>query len=763
MQTLAWGQQPLVVPGLQATVEVVRDKWGINHIYAKNEQDLFFAQGYCAAKDRLFQFEIWRRQATGTLAEIMGEQELSRDMGARLFAYRGDMEKELSHYHPRGKSIIVSYVRGVNAYIESVRNHPALLPFEFKLLGIQPGLWSPEIVVSRHQGIRSNVGQELNLARAIGRIGEKKVRDITWFHPLEPDLHIDSTINRTLLYDDILGPYEAVNRELQFKKEYLQSEHIPEGSNNWIISGSRTASGFPILANDPHRKISTPSLRYIVHLVAPGWDVIGGGEPVIPGVSIGHNQFGAWGLTIFETDAEDLYVYALNPDDPLQYQYKDGWKKMSSTKETFKIRGGRDTTIELFFTHHGPVTKIDRANLKAYAIRCAWLEPGGAPYLASLRIDQATTWDEFREACAYSHIPGENMIWADKKGNIGWQAVGITPIRTTHSGMVPVPGDGRYEWNGFLPIKDRPHVYNPAKGYFATANQHVTPSDYPHLRTIAYTWADAFRGNRVNEVLGKSTKATVDQSIALQTDYYSLPARELVPMIIGFRFSDSITERSRLLLQQWNKRLEPTSIAAGIYMMWERELTQIMRRQFIPRSVESFLPLQMTTVIKWLNAPTLAFRNDPIGERNQLLKTTFESAVQKMKDRFGNDMQQWKYGQVDYKHVWIKHPFSALVSDSLRALIDAGPLPRGGSGLTPNANGNADNQSAGASFRLVTDLSDWDKAMMTNTPGQSGDPSSPFYRNLFNDWANDRYFPAYYSKQKVMSAASEKIMLMPAQ
>ncbi|MEY4728381.1 MAG: hypothetical protein RLZZ390_905 [Bacteroidota bacterium] len=311
-------QQQLQVPGLKDKVEVIRDKWGVNHIYAQNEYDLFFTQGYCAAKDRLFQFEVWRRQATGTMAEIMGESALKRDVGARLFSYRGDMEKELAHYHPKGKTIINAYVDGVNAYIKEVNKNPKQLPFEFQLLGIRPEPWTPAIVVSRHQGIRSNVTQELNMARAIAKAGADKVRELTWFHPNQPDLNIDPAINTDLLFDDILSPYEAVNKELTFNKKDFEGEKMPEGSNNWIISGERTASGFPIMANDPHRKISTPSLRYIVHLVAPGWDVIGGGEPVIPGVSIGHNQYGAWGLTIFETDAEDLYVYDLNPANHLQ-------------------------------------------------------------------------------------------------------------------------------------------------------------------------------------------------------------------------------------------------------------------------------------------------------------------------------------------------------------------------------------------------------------------------------------------------------------
>jgi penicillin amidase len=758
---LVTAQSSLQINGLDATVDVVRDKWGVNHIYAKNEHDLFFAQGYLAAKDRLFQFEIWRRQATGTMAELMGESALKRDIGARLFSYRGDMEKELAHYHPRGKSIIQSYVDGVNAYIKEANSNPKLLPFEFQLLNTKPGYWTPAIVVSRHQGIRSNVTQELNMARAIAKVGEEKVRDLVWFHPNQPDLKIDASINTDLLFEDILAPYEAVNKDLTFNQKDFETEQMPEGSNNWIISGSRTASGLPIMANDPHRKISTPSLRYIVHLVAPGWDVIGGGEPVIPGVSIGHNQYGAWGLTIFETDAEDLYVYDINPANPSQYQFNGEWKNMSSATETFKRKNKKDTSVTLYFTHHGPVTKIDTKNNKAYAIRCAWLEPGGAPYMASLRIDQAKNWEEFRDACAYSHIPGENMIWADKKGNIGWQAVGITPIRNTHSGMVPIPGNGKYEWKGFLPIKERPYVFNPAKGFFATANQHVTPSDYKHPSTLAYTWADDYRGDRVNEVLSATSKSTIESSMALQTDYTSLPARELVPLLMPLQFSNNLVDKAKSMLKDWNFELDKSSIPAAIYVIWERTIIAQARNQFVPKEISSYISIQTSTIIDWMKHPEKMFVENGNTKRDVFLQQCFEKAIEQLKNKLGEDMQHWQYGQAKYKHISIKHPLSDWVDDNMKNKIDFGPLPRSGYGLTPGANGTADNQTAGASFRIVVDLADWDKAVMTNTPGQSGNPDSPFYRNLFENWANDQYFPALYSKEKILNNAAEKFQLNP--
>ena len=281
----------LQLKGLKEKVEVLRDQWGVNHIYASNEHDLFFTQGYCAAKDRLFQFEIWRRQATGTVAEILGARELKRDIGTRLFKFRGNLEKELQHYHKHGQAIIQAYVDGVNSYITEVNAKPALLPIEFKILKIRPAKWTTEIVISRHQGLLGNITQELNIGRAVATVGEKKVKELIWFHPKDPNLQLDTAIRGDLLKADILALYNAYRTEVEFTKSDI-SEHdeddvsaldilnkrkeladfLPEqemeGSNNWIISGRKTASGFPMLANDPHRKIAVPSLRYIVHLLS---------------------------------------------------------------------------------------------------------------------------------------------------------------------------------------------------------------------------------------------------------------------------------------------------------------------------------------------------------------------------------------------------------------------------------------------------------------------------------------------------------------
>ncbi len=768
------------LPGLQEPVEIVRDQWGVNHIYANNQHDLFFAQGYAAAKDRLFQFEIWRRQATGTVADILGAAELQRDIGTRLFRFRGDMREEMNHYHPEGEAIITAYTEGVNAYIEEIRSTPDRLPLPFQMLGILPEKWTPEVVISRHQGLLGNINEELDLGRAVARLGEAQVKELKWFHPKEPDLALDPQIEPELLFDDILGLYNAYRKPLAFKPGDIlpefrnpaigdaaetapTAEEAPFslGSNNWVVDGSRTATGHPYMANDPHRTIAVPSLRYMVHLNAPGWDVIGGGEPEIPGISIGHNGYGAWGLTVFRTDGEDLYVYELNPDNPNQYRYDGAWEDMEILTETISVKGQEDQEVSLRYTRHGPVTYVDSVHHRAYAVRCAWLEPGGAPYLASLRMDQAKSWEEFREACAYSHIPGENMVWADKDGTIGWQAVGIAPIRRNFSGLVPVPGDGRYEWEGYLPIPEKPHTVNPPEGYFASANQNVTPADYTHWEAIGYSWSDPFRGDRVEEVLEANNALNMEDMKALQVDYQSIPARVLVPYLLDLPlFGKAAEDRDRL--RGWDHRLDPNSIPAAIYVAFENALLRLASERFVPEAGrETIGRIQLKKIMDWIATPDERFGPDPEAGRDRLLADAFGQGLAYLEENLGKNRDNWQYGQERFKHAYLVHSLGMLGTEEVNVQLNLGPLPRGGNAYTPGSTGGNNRQSSGASFRIIVNTGDWDASQATNAPGQSGDPDSPFYDNLFEAWARDAYFPLYYSREKIDSAAVDRTVLTP--
>ncbi|MHB1191423.1 MAG: penicillin acylase family protein [Longimicrobiales bacterium] len=784
-QSAAPSPTRLDVPGLERPVEIRVDRWGISHIYAETEHDLFFAQGWNAARDRLFQLELWRRQATGTLAEILGPREVERDIGTRLFLFRRDLEQELRHYHPRGVEIVGAYVDGINAYVAEANRTPATLPLEFRLLGIRPQAWTPEVVISRHQGLLGNIGAELSTGRLVAAIGPEAVHRLESFGPGKPILELDPAVDGRALSQDILALYNAFRGSVRFLPEDVVAEHRGDtdafaaldqaaaaaayapswdpaegiGSNNWTVSGRLTESGYPMLANDPHRVQGAPSLRYWVHLVGPGWNVIGGGEPSLPGVSIGHNEHGAWGITIHSTDGEDLYVYETNPSNPNQYRYRGAWESMTVIREEIPVKGERARSVELKYTRHGPVVFEDRSAHRAYAVRAAWMEVGGAPYLASLRMDQAKSWEEFRDACTRAHIPALNMIWAGRDGTIGWQVAGIAPIRRNFSGLVPVPGDGRYEWDGYLPIGARPHVVNPAEGYFATANNDLIPRDFPHMDAVGFSWSDPYRWLRIVEVLGSGRRHSIADLMRLQTDELSIAARQVVPLLAGVKVADARTSAAIEMLLAWDWRMARTSPAAGLYAALEGQLRTRVSQALVPQGVRFNVSLRRA--VETLVVPPGELGADPLVARDAILRDALEAAIAELTGKLGPDMEKWAWGQDKYHHATLSHPLGNAVDAATRARLEMGPMPRGGYGTTVQATGNSDNQTSGASFRIIVDTGDWDRAVGMNNPGQSGNPDSPFYRNLFEDWSLDRFFPVVYTRPRVESATAEVYSLQP--
>ncbi len=759
------------------TVRILVDRWGVPHIYAPSQTDLFYAQGFNAARDRLFQFELWRRQATGTVAEILGPRELKRDIGTRLFQFRGDITAEMAHYHPQGVEIIQAFVAGVNAYVDWINAHPDQLPEEFKMLDLRPQHWTPEVVISRHQGLLGNIGSELKIGRLMDLLGEKKVRELMWFHPNEPRLAMDEQIDPSHLHKDILELYHAYRRPVSFVTSDLGMSEGPEpakdedqwnldnpmdlGSNNWVVSGEHTQSGYPMLANDPHRAVAVPSLRYMSHLVGPGWNVIGAGEPEIPGISIGHNEYGAWGLTVFITDAEDLYVYRLNEQHPDQYWHNEQWEDMVVLTDTIPIKGGPPEIVKLRYTRHGPLVYRDEEAGIGYAVRCGWLEVGGSPYLASLRMNQSFDFESFREACNYSHIPGENMIWADRAGNIGWQAVGIAPIRNHFSGLVPIPGDGSHEWSGYLEIVRKPNSYNPSSGVIITANENVTPRDYAYPEALGFEWTDPVRGDRIAEVLAQGRKATLQDMAALQNDHLSIPARNLVPLLPNAPDTGRLRE-AVAILRAWDFRMAPYAVAAAIYNEWERALHQGLARLKVPAKARHLVrSFQHKKVVDWLTVPDGTFGPEPVAGRDRFLLQCLEEAMEVLSKRLGNDISEWQYGQEKYKHVLITHALGKVAEASVADRLNVGPIPRGGSGSTVGNTGGNLNQSSGATFKIIIDTEDWDRTLAINAPGQSGDPRSKHYRDLFELWGRDGYFPLFFSKGKVESVVDEVILLVP--
>ncbi len=436
---------------------------------------------------------------------------------------------------------------------------------------------------------------------------------------------------------------------------------------------------------------------------------------------------------------------------------------MRVVTETIPVKGEGSAKVELKFTRHGPVDYEDTANHRAYALRAGWLETGGAPYLSSLRMNQAKTWAEFQAACTFNHMPSENMVWVDRTGTIGWQASGIAPLRAW-SGLLPVPGDGRYEWDGYLPINALPHEVDPARGFIATANHYLFPNDYPYPRARHYTWADPYRAHRIEEVLGSGRRFNVAEMTRLQNDDLSTAARALVPLLRDLPFASPAVTRARDLVLGWDFVLDKNSSAAAVYELFSRRLVAAVREAVIPATARSAVPNGLVgtkRIIDFLYAPDGRFGAVPTAGRDRMVATAFEQGVVDVTARFGADMAAWKWGDEKLHHALIRHPLSDAVNVEMKKKLEVGPFPRGGDNTTVSATGGQDNQGGGGSLKIVADTSNWDNSVGLNTPGQSGDPDSPHYRDLFELWARGRYFPVAYSRSRVESVAETTTTLSP--
>jgi penicillin amidase len=726
------------IRGLSAPVEVLRDRWGVPHIFAANMDDLFFAQGLVAAQDRLYQMEIWRRTGRGELAEVLGASYIERDRFARLVRYRGDTEAEWRSYAPDARRICEAFARGVNAWIEYVGDR---LPIEFQLLGFRPGPWRAEDCLLRISGLlmTRNASQEMARAELVDRLGREAA-----MRYLPPDPPVEIELDPELSLKG-LGPHVLASWRAAVAVPVLYRD---EGSNNWVVSGQRSVSGKPLLANDPHRPLLTPSLRYVTHLVAPGWNVIGAGEPAVPGIATGHNERIAWGITIDGFDQADLYVERTHPEDPNRYLYRGQWMPMRVERERIAVKGAAAVEVELKYTRHGPVIWEDRAGHRAIALRWVGTEAGTAGYLGSLSLARARNWSEFLAAAERCKLPALNYVYADVDGNIGWIAAGLVPVRRNWTGLLPVSGhSGQYEWDGFLPVSELPQAFNPAAGWIATANHNILPAGYPHR--VGYEFAPPYRFQRIAEVLSKPGRFSVADFERLQHDETSLPARQLVGWL-----PDREAPAVRLL-KSWDCVLNKDSAAAALFELWLREIPGRWAEVEVPQRDRELILRNVSTqtVLRRLGLM-------PEAARTAVLLGALEAAVNRGRELLGPDVRSWRWGKL---HVAVfRHPLST--DAERRALFDAGPVERGGDAYTPNATGGANfRQQSGASYRHVFDLADWDRAVFTNAPGQSGQPGSPHYADLLKLWAEGRYVPLLYTRHAIRRNLAHRLVLEPAQ
>jgi len=763
------------VAGLSAPVEILTDRWGVPHIFASTLDDAFFAQGFQAARDRLWQMDLWRKRGLGEMAGDFGPAWVESDRMARAFLFRGDMAREWQAYGPDARRIAEAFVAGVNAFVALTEARPELRPQEFGLLGYAPARWSAtDIVRIRHHGLTLNFTSEVDRAAAYCGAGEQGEK-VDWLRrelvpatkPIVPP-GLDVCAVPTA---ELKRAYALATAPARFTKDRLPSfgpeasidgPSLPFGSNNWTIAPSHTTTGRPILANDPHRAHGAPSLRYLSHLEAPGLSVIGAGEPFLPGISIGHNGTIAFGLTRFYIDQEDLYVYELDPARPDAYRYRDAFEPMTVVTEQVAVKGEPSRPVRLAFTRHGPVLLVDAEHHRAYALRAAWLEPGMAPYFGSIDYMRARDWDAFRAALRRWGAPGENQVYADVAGHIGWIPAGMTPIRPNWDGLLPVPGDGRYEWAGFRDRDELPSELDPARGYVVTANENNIPPDHPAMaKGIGYEWSDDARARRLKALLESKDRFSVEDSERMQNDTVSTTAARLVKLLSSVRSEDARTGRALEILRAWDASETRDSAAAALYEVWfSRHLRPAVLKEALGDKAGLARPGDGARVIALLEDPA---RFMTTAQRDAVLAATLAAAFDDVAGRLGPDPRTWRWGAL-HRAVFF-HPLEAVVDAETRARLEVGAWPLGGSASTPMATAYRAGDftlAAGASFRMVLDVGRWDDSRVVNTPGQSGDPASPHYRDLAPLWAEGRYFPLLYSRGAIEKAAESHFVLRPS-
>jgi penicillin amidase len=747
---LAMGET-IPVKGLKSPVDLLVDKWGVPHIFAKNTDDAFFAQGFNAGRDRLFQIDLWRRRGLGRMAEVMGPKYVEQDRAARLFLYRASIEKEWAAYGPDARRITAAFVAGINAYVDWVLAHREQMPVEFGLLGYAPSKWDvADVVRIRSHGLTRNVTSEVARAKTMCAAGvefdEARVN-------IEPPWKVQVPAGLDpCLPADVLRVFTLATQAAPFTKP--NDDAADDGSNNWTIGPGKSATGRPILAGDPHRAYSTPSLRYIAHVSAPGLDVIGAGEPALPGIAMGHNGTIAFGLTIFPIDQEDLYVYELNPANARQYRYKGGWETMRVEREAVGVKGGTAVEAELAFTRHGPVIWADAK--RAYAIRTCWMEPGMSPYFGSIAYMRARNFKEFQKGQFRGGAPTVNQVYADVKGNIGWSAGGLTPVRKNWDGLLPVPGDGRYEWEGFVRPEQFPSSFNPPTGYVSTSNEMNMPKLYPYQeRKLGFEWSNDSRHLRIEEVLKALPKVSLADSMKLQTDRTSVSARRTVAVLQGLRSDDGATRGALGMLQGWDAVENAESKEAALFEIW-------FKRHLGPAFLKAALPAAAAKAIATADAAVLV---EALEGKSTRFKVDARALVLAT---LGPAYAEWeKLGKPEWGKIHLAvpgHPLRNFVGAEMKAKLQPGPYPAPGGPYSPWQSmytGNSFQLSNGPSFRMVLDVGNWDGSKAVNFPGQSGRPEDPHYKDLAEAWRTGEYFPLLYTRAAVEQATEKRIRLEP--
>ncbi|MRX72445.1 penicillin acylase family protein [Bacillus lacus] len=725
----------LVIPGLKEKVTVSRDEKGVPHVYAENEQDLYIAQGYVQAQDRLFQMDLSRRQASGTLSEAVGEAAVDRDKFFRTLGLRRAAEKSYQNYEHNSKKVLQWFADGVNAFIQDASQKGSLPP-EFTVLGYQPQPWTPvdSLTIGKYMAFDLGghwSGQAFRYW-ALQTFPKEKAMELFPSYPKDAP--------------HILESYQQAKLDLEdsFTSAVIPPEH--NGSNNWVLSGSKSASGKPLLADDPHLSLGTPSIWYQMHLATDALNVSGVIFAGIPGIILGHNKHIAWGVTNTGPDVQDLYIEKRHPNDPHVFLYNEKWEKANVIEEPIRVKNGTAIPYEVIETRHGPIiSEFAHDQKKRTALSMKWtaLQPS-AELQAILNMNKAQNWNEFEKALEDFHVPAQNFVFADIHGNIAYKANGKIPIRKKGDGMLPVPGwTDEYEWEGFIPYEKLPKSVNPEKGYIATANNKVVSDSYPYH--ISHHWAQPYRYMRIAEFLEEKETYTLDDMQNLQMDIKNLYAKEFLPRFLMKLQALPLTEIEEAALREltnWDGQDDKNSPAPLIFHLWMKQIADVLFKDSIPKKMDKLFEGKQSITDELLRRSFS--EKDPVwikekGGINKVLAVSFHQTINKLDEQYGNDPATWKWGH--YHQLDFPHPLSSA-SGLLKSILNpVKPTPLGGSQITVMAANYGQDGIVrhGASWRFTIDMADSSKGHHIVGPGQSGHFRSRWYHDQYQDWVQGTY------------------------
>ncbi|HLF26568.1 MAG TPA: penicillin acylase family protein [Anaerolineae bacterium] len=764
----------LVASGLAAPAEVLRDKWGIPHIFAENEHDLFFAQGYVHAQDRLWQMEFNRRLAGGTLSEVLGEPTAGLDRYFRTLGLRRVAERAWVEADQESRAILEAYAEGINAYLQS---HADRLPVEFTLIGDTPQPWTPADSLAVGNilafAMALNLNVELLQAQVTAGLGEEAGYQL---FPLAIDDGPPILPAEVERYDWL----SDAHLEDSAAQQWFGASPLSWGSNNWVVAGNRTATGQPLLANDTHVNFQMPSNWYENGVHGGGFDSVGFTLPGVPLVVLGHNQNIAWGITNVTADNQDLYIEKLDDaEQPTQYEFEGEWRDLQMISETIQVKDGAPVQLNLLLTQHGPIVNDVVGAPEAEPLALRWTLYDGETILSSLaRLNRAANWDEFHAALRDWDTLSLNFVYADTAGNIGYQATGRVPVRAPgHTGILPVPGwSGAYEWQGFIPFDELPSALNPSTGFIATANNRITSDAYPYQ--LASGWEAPYRAERLQALLSAKEQFSVEDMRAIQVDTYSLPAEAFRPYLLAVPPADALQAQALEHVTKWNLRLDTESVGATIYEEWFKlllqntvgdELAQVgeeSRGLYLFDYPERHTRLMNTILPDADNAWFDDVATPQLETRDEIVRRSLAEAVAWLSEHYGPDPAQWQWGNI-HTLTFVHQPLGLSGIPPLESIFNSQTIPTRGGQFTVNVAYFAGDQSFDATFgaaqRMIIDVGDWDRSLSVNSTGQSGHVFHPHRGDDIPLWQSGDYHPMLFSREAVQANVEGMLTLTPSE